>query len=327
MVRLAAPLERREWTFRAIHDKAARHELEHLRPRAALDHLGREPRAGAGRGGRRLPAGAGAERGGHPAVPRRAPAGHQQVHHPAAGARRGADPVGHVRGQDHRHADQPDDRERRPALEGLFGGRQGLSPRPRRLRLRRQVRLPRLSRRRAQLGARDRGAGGGGRGGAAGDPRGDDHRLCRRDRRRRDRPRDVRRGRDRQQPVLLPRCRGRGERWEKLVDEARQAGSSLGAVVECVATGVPAGWGAPIYAKLDADLAARDDGHQRGQGRRDRRRLRRGAAARRAERRPDAAGRRRARSSSPTTRAGSPAASRPASRWWCAWRSSRPARS
>jgi len=46
------------------------------------------------------------------------------------------------------------------------------------------------------------------------------------------------------------------KRWEALVDEARKAGSSLGAVVECVATGVPAGWGAPIYAKLDADLAA-----------------------------------------------------------------------
>ena len=45
-------------------------------------------------------------------------------------------------------------------------------------------------------------------------------------------------------------------RWERLVDGARLAGSSLGAVVECVATGVPAGWGAPIYAKLDADLAA-----------------------------------------------------------------------
>ena len=45
-------------------------------------------------------------------------------------------------------------------------------------------------------------------------------------------------------------------RWEALVDEARRAGSSLGAVVECVATGVPAGWGAPVYAKLDADLAA-----------------------------------------------------------------------
>src|SRR5688572_9342721 len=46
------------------------------------------------------------------------------------------------------------------------------------------------------------------------------------------------------------------QRWEKLVDEARKDGSSLGAVIECVATGVPAGWGAPIYGKLDADLAA-----------------------------------------------------------------------
>ncbi|HEX2764406.1 MAG TPA: chorismate synthase [Allosphingosinicella sp.] len=44
--------------------------------------------------------------------------------------------------------------------------------------------------------------------------------------------------------------------WEGLLEQARQAGSSLGAVVECVATGVPAGWGAPVYAKLDADLAA-----------------------------------------------------------------------
>ncbi len=45
-------------------------------------------------------------------------------------------------------------------------------------------------------------------------------------------------------------------RWAVSVDEARLAGSSLGAVVECIATGVPAGWGAPIYAKLDAELAA-----------------------------------------------------------------------
>ncbi len=45
-------------------------------------------------------------------------------------------------------------------------------------------------------------------------------------------------------------------RWEKLVDDARKSGSSLGAVVECVVTGVPAGWGAPLYGKLDADLAA-----------------------------------------------------------------------
>jgi chorismate synthase len=45
-------------------------------------------------------------------------------------------------------------------------------------------------------------------------------------------------------------------RWERLVDDARKDGSSLGAVIECVATGVPAGWGAPLYAKLDAELAA-----------------------------------------------------------------------
>lgn len=45
-------------------------------------------------------------------------------------------------------------------------------------------------------------------------------------------------------------------RWETMLDEARAAGDSLGAVIECVTTGVPPGWGAPIYAKLDAELAA-----------------------------------------------------------------------
>ena len=45
-------------------------------------------------------------------------------------------------------------------------------------------------------------------------------------------------------------------RWEVLVDAARKDGSSLGAVVECIATGVPAGWGAPLYAKLDSELAS-----------------------------------------------------------------------
>ena len=45
-------------------------------------------------------------------------------------------------------------------------------------------------------------------------------------------------------------------RWERMIDEARKAGSSLGATVVCEAEGVPPGWGAPIYAKLDAELAA-----------------------------------------------------------------------
>ncbi len=45
-------------------------------------------------------------------------------------------------------------------------------------------------------------------------------------------------------------------RWEETMDAARKAGSSLGAVIACEATGVPAGWGAPLYAKLDSELAA-----------------------------------------------------------------------
>ena len=44
--------------------------------------------------------------------------------------------------------------------------------------------------------------------------------------------------------------------WEALLDATRKAGSSLGAVVEIVASSVPAGLGAPVYGKLDADLAS-----------------------------------------------------------------------
>ena len=40
------------------------------------------------------------------------------------------------------------------------------------------------------------------------------------------------------------------------LDDIRKAGSSVGAVLEIVAEGVPAGWGAPLYGKLDAELAA-----------------------------------------------------------------------
>jgi chorismate synthase len=44
--------------------------------------------------------------------------------------------------------------------------------------------------------------------------------------------------------------------WADYVDEVRKAGSSIGAIIEVVAEGVPPGWGAPIYGKLDQDLAA-----------------------------------------------------------------------
>ena len=45
------------------------------------------------------------------------------------------------------------------------------------------------------------------------------------------------------------------KQWETLLDETRKDGNSLGAIVEVEATGVPAGWGAPVYGKLDAELA------------------------------------------------------------------------
>jgi chorismate synthase len=44
--------------------------------------------------------------------------------------------------------------------------------------------------------------------------------------------------------------------WEAYLDEIRKAGSSVGAVIEVVAEGVPAGIGAPVYGKLDQDIAS-----------------------------------------------------------------------
>ena len=123
-----------------------------------------------------------------------------------------------------------------------------------------------------------------------------------------------------QNPFFCPDAEA-AKRWEALVDEARLAGSSLGAVVECVATGVPAGWGAPLYAKLDADLASAMMGINAVKG------VEIGdgfaAAALRGEENADPM---------------HPGADGPefaanhadkitGNRWWCAWRSSRPARS
>ena len=46
------------------------------------------------------------------------------------------------------------------------------------------------------------------------------------------------------------------EEWAGYLDGLRKSGNSVGAVVEVVARGVPAGLGAPVYGKLDTDLAA-----------------------------------------------------------------------
>lgn len=44
--------------------------------------------------------------------------------------------------------------------------------------------------------------------------------------------------------------------WADYLDDVRKSGSSVGAIVEVVAEGAAVGWGAPLYGKLDADLAS-----------------------------------------------------------------------
>ena len=56
-------------------------------------------------------------------------------------------------------------------------------------------------------------------------------------------------------PFFCPDA-NKAKEWEGLMDKIRRDGSSLGAIIEVVAFGVPAGWGEPIYGKLDAEIAA-----------------------------------------------------------------------
>jgi len=56
-------------------------------------------------------------------------------------------------------------------------------------------------------------------------------------------------------PFFCPDAR-KAKFFEGYLDQVRKAGSSVGAVIEVIAEGVPAGLGAPVYGKLDGDLAA-----------------------------------------------------------------------
>jgi chorismate synthase len=58
-----------------------------------------------------------------------------------------------------------------------------------------------------------------------------------------------------QNPFFCPDP-GSVQAWAAFLDERRKAGSSTGAVIEVVADGVPPGLGAPLYGKLDQDLAS-----------------------------------------------------------------------
>jgi chorismate synthase len=56
-------------------------------------------------------------------------------------------------------------------------------------------------------------------------------------------------------PLFCPDAHA-AETWADYLDEVRKRGSSIGAVVEVVASGAPPGWGAPVYGKLDQDIAS-----------------------------------------------------------------------
>ena len=302
-----------------------RQQLRHAVP---LHHLGREPRAGDRRRRRRRAAAHAARRSRHPALARQAPARPVALHDAAPGARPGQDPVRRLRGRDHRHADPADDRERRPALEGLPQHRRPLPPGPCRLHLLEEIRHPRLSRRRPRLGARDRLAGRRRRGRAQ-DPRArgitirgalvqiGPHTIDRA-------AWDWRAIED--NPFWCPDA-AMAARWADYLDGVRKAGSSAGAVIEVVASGRAGRARRADLRQARRRSRPRDDDDQRGQGRRDRRRLRRGGAAA-ARRTPTRCGCRTARSRSCRTMpAASSAASRPGRTSSCASRSSRPARS
>ena len=243
------------------------------------------------------PPGHSADRGRHPGLARQAAAGAGQVRHPAPGAGRGEDPLRRVRGRahrrpgDHRHADLDDHRERRPALARLFARsptRSGpatpttpTSPSTACATIAAAVASRRARRRRGSRPAPSRARCWARasivRGGAGPD------------RSARGRPRRAGTGtRSDEQPVLVPgRGDGRGlggAPGRRSARPARRPAPSS----RSRRPGVPAGWGAPIYGKLDAELAGGADVDQRRQGRRDRRRLRRRGALGRGERRRDA---------------------------------------
>ncbi len=67
---------------------------------------------------------------------------------------------------------------------------------------------------------------------------------------------------------------GAANRMIELIERVRREGDSVGGIAEIVATGVPAGWGEPVFDKLKADLGKGDVEPPRGHGRRVRRRVR-----------------------------------------------------
>jgi chorismate synthase len=56
-------------------------------------------------------------------------------------------------------------------------------------------------------------------------------------------------------PFFCPDAKA-AQDWEVYLDGIRKSGSSCGAVIEIIAENVPPGWGAPVYGKLDSEIAS-----------------------------------------------------------------------
>ncbi len=252
--------------------------------------LRRKPRAGDRLRDRRLSAGTGAGRGRIP--PRSRAARDREARYTSQ--RHEADEVeilsGVFEGTHDRHADRAADPQHRCAVEGLRRHRRHVPARPRRLHLSGRNTASAIS---AAAGVRPRA-----KRRCASRPASSRRSISRKIRRRARlaAPSSVSsRARStgmpsKSNPFFWPDAAMVPE-LENYITALRKSGDSVGARVNVVAENVPPGWGEPIYGKLDGELAVGADVDQRGQGRRDRRRLRRRRAAwQRASRRDHAAG-------------------------------------
>ena len=269
------------------------------------------------------PPGMALSRSRHPARPGPPPPRHQPPRDAAPRRRQGGDPLGRVRRARPPARRSPADPQHRPAQQGLPRDRAEVPARPRRLHLPAEIRPARSARRRALVGAPDGAHGRGRRGGQEVAARRSTApcfaAACSRSATSRSRSRAGSTCRTTRSSRRSPTCRA----LEAYMDACARPATPAARASASRASGVPVGPGRAAVRQAGCRHRLRDDGHQRGQGRGDRRRLRQ----RRRSAAPRTATRSRRRASPPTTRAACWAASAPARTWKCRSRSSRPARS
>ena len=178
-----------------------------------------------------------------------------KICHAAQRAGRGGNFIRRFRRENDRRADCDSHSQPRRAPARLRKMRDIFRPRTRRFCVSKKIRNPRLSRRRALLGAGDGGGRGGGSGRAAmagGEIPNRHARLLDANGRHRYPVRIV--GRSRQKSVFRAQRRRRFSLGRK-IESLRRDKDSCGARIRVVAENAPPGWGEPVFDRLDADLA------------------------------------------------------------------------